>query len=38
MGYLARLLGNAAVVRHLAQHHPELLAEFQKIADLQGAA
>jgi len=26
------------VVRHLAQHHPDLLSEFQKIADLQKAA
>lgn len=32
-GFLERLLGNARVVRYLAQHHPELLAEFQKIAD-----
>lgn len=39
-GYLARLLGDAKVVRYLAQWHPEILAEFQKIADLEtpGAA
>ena len=37
-GYIARLLANARVVRHLAQQHPEILAEFQKIADLQKAA
>jgi hypothetical protein len=37
-GYVARLLANVRVVRHLAQHHPEILAEFQKIADLQKAA
>ena len=37
-GYVSRLLGNARVVRHLAQHHADILAEFQKIADLQKAA
>lgn len=37
-GYVARLLGNARVVRHLAQYHADILAEFQKIADLQKAA
>lgn len=37
-GYVARLLSNAPVVRHLAQHHSDILAEFQKIADLQRAA
>jgi len=36
--YLANLLENARVVRHLAQHHPGLLDEFQKIAELQKAA
>ncbi|WP_227340265.1 plasmid partitioning protein RepB C-terminal domain-containing protein [Sphingopyxis sp. P8] len=36
--YLANLLENASVVRHLAKHHPELLNEFQKIADLRKAA
>lgn len=36
--YLANLLENARVVRHLAMHHPELLSEFQKIADLRKAA
>jgi len=36
--YLANLLENARVVRHLAQHHPEFLGEFQKIAELQKAA
>lgn len=34
-GYLARLLGDAKIVRYLAQWHPEILAEFQKIADLE---
>ena len=34
-GYVGRLLGNARVVRHLAQRHAGILAEFQKISDLQ---
>jgi hypothetical protein len=38
VGYVSRLLGNARVVRHLAQHHANLLSEFQKIADIQKAA
>jgi ParB-like chromosome segregation protein Spo0J len=37
-GYLARLLENARIVRHMAQHHADLLAEFQKITELQKAA
>ena len=37
-GFLARLLGNARVVRYLAQRHQELLSEFQKIAELETAA
>jgi ParB-like chromosome segregation protein Spo0J len=37
-GYVARLLSNARVVRYLAQHHAAILAEFQKIADIQKAA
>lgn len=32
-GYVARLLDNARVVRFLAQHHAELLAEFQRISE-----
>jgi ParB-like chromosome segregation protein Spo0J len=32
-GYIAKLLGNARVVRYLAQHHPDILAEFQKLAE-----
>jgi pterin-4a-carbinolamine dehydratase len=32
-GFIGRLLSSATVVRHLAQHHPEILTEFQKIAD-----
>lgn len=37
-GYVARLLGNARIVGYLAQSHPEILAEFQKISELQNAA
>lgn len=37
-GYVNRLLGNARVVRHLAQHHADILGEFQKLSDLQKAA
>lgn len=37
-GYLAKLLGNARVVRYLAQNHQELLAEFQRIAELETTA
>lgn len=36
--YVTSLLNNARVVRHLAQMHPDLLSEFQKIAELQKAA
>lgn len=36
--YICNLLDNARVVRHLAQHHGDLLTEFQKIAELQMAA
>lgn len=37
-GYVNRLLGNVRVVRHLAQHHADILSEFQKLSDLQRAA
>lgn len=37
-GYLGSLLRSAPIVRYLAQHHSQLLAEFQKITDLQQAA
>lgn len=33
-GYLAKLLGNARVVRYLMQHRPELLSEFQAITEM----
>jgi len=38
VGYVARLLSNARVVGYLAQCHPEILAEFQKLSELQKAA
>jgi hypothetical protein len=37
-GYLGKLLGNARVVRYLAQHHNDILAEFQKLAEIEFAA
>jgi ParB-like chromosome segregation protein Spo0J len=37
-GYVGRLLANARVVRYLAQFHPEILAEFQKMIELPKAA
>ena len=37
-GYLGKLLANARVVRYLAQHHQELLSEFQKIAETESIA
>lgn len=33
--YLTTLLGNAKVVRYLAQNHAEMLKQFQKIAELK---
>jgi ParB-like chromosome segregation protein Spo0J len=38
VGYLGKVIGNARVVRYLAQHHREILAEFQKIAGMEAAA
>jgi hypothetical protein len=37
-GYLGKLLGNARVVRYLAQYHNDILAEFQKLAEMEVAA
>lgn len=37
-GYLGSLLGNARVARYLAQHHGEILREFQKIAEMEQTA
>lgn len=36
-GYLCRMLGNARIVGHLAQFFPEILAEFQSIAQTRTA-
>ena len=36
-GYIGRLLGNAPVVRYLAQHHREILTEFQKLSESETA-
>jgi hypothetical protein len=36
-GYLTKLLGSARIVRYLAQHHREILAEFQKLAETDSA-
>ncbi|MHA1518384.1 MAG: plasmid partitioning protein RepB C-terminal domain-containing protein [Alphaproteobacteria bacterium] len=33
-GYLAKLLGNARIVRYLMRHRPEFLAEFQAITEM----
>lgn len=37
-GYMTKLIENARVARFMAQHYPELLSEFQKIAGHQAAA
>ena len=37
-GYLCRLIEIVRVVHHLAKTHPEVLAEFQKIAQLRTTA
>jgi hypothetical protein len=34
-GYLTKLLGNARVIRYLAQNEQEILAEFQRIAEME---
>jgi len=34
-GYLAKLLGNPRIVRYLAQHQQEILAEFRRIAETE---
>jgi hypothetical protein len=34
-GYVAKLLGNARVVRYLMQTRPEFLSEFQTIAEME---
>ncbi len=37
-GFLAKVLSNARVVRYLAQHHSEILSEFQKITEIESSA
>jgi len=37
-GYVSKLLGNAKVVRYLGVHQKEILAEFQKLVELEAAA
>jgi ParB-like chromosome segregation protein Spo0J len=37
-GYVGKMLGNARVVRYLAQHHHDILTEFQKLAESDTAA
>jgi hypothetical protein len=37
-GYPGKLLGNVRVVRYLAEHHPDILSEFQKLAKTEAAA
>ncbi len=33
-GYVAKLIGNARIVRYLARHYPEFLPELQRIAEV----
>ena len=37
-GYVGKLLGNARVVRYLAQHHSDIFTEFQKLAEIETVA
>jgi len=37
-GYLSKVLANARVVRYLAQHHRDILSEFQKRTETEAAA
>lgn len=37
-GYLARLIGNPRIARHLEQHHKEILSELLQIAERQATA
>ena len=37
IGYIKRLLGSARVVRYLAQNYAAILAEFQKLSELESA-
>lgn len=37
-GYLGKVLSNSRIVRYLSQHQQEILAEFQKIAEMEAKA
>jgi hypothetical protein len=37
-GHVCKLIANGRVSRYLAQHQPEVLAEFRKIAEMDSAA
>jgi ParB-like chromosome segregation protein Spo0J len=37
-GYLGKLLGNARVARYLAEHHSDILGEFERLAKTEAAA
>ena len=37
-GYVAKLLGNARIVRFLAHHYAEILVELQKLVDVKTVA
>lgn len=36
VGYLRKLMENARISRYLAQHHPEIQSEFQKLVESRG--
>ncbi|WP_378952571.1 hypothetical protein [Mesorhizobium sp. ANAO-SY3R2] len=38
IGYVSRLLERASIVRYMAQNYPDILSEFQKIAEMQKVA
>ena len=38
LGYVSRILNNARAVRHLAKFHPDILSEFQRLAEKRKAA
>lgn len=37
-GYLAKLLRNSRLVRYLNNNHQEILGEFCKVVDMEGAS
>jgi hypothetical protein len=38
VGYMRKLLDNPRVARHLSNHHPEILVEFQKLVEARNLA